>query len=226
MLDITRKGGSGATSRVSVRAVKGSSHTTDKILFVRRHMQALVQTPLKEAIISLKEEIEKLIQSEQQKTEERDQKHADHRDRQRNRFRPLRTLLEELVAAVEPNYIKSHILNDRVTIEIGRKEGDYFSADKRWEIQPDYGVRLTAEKGDSLVYEKPGFRVEERNYYHTPEFDVSEYTHTFETEQETAQYVIKQIAEQVAHYRYLESLTARYAERNKTPNHELEEDAL
>ncbi len=178
----------------------------------------------KGATVSLKDEIEKLIQQEQRKIEERDQRHAEHHERQRQRFQPLRALLEELVASVDSNHIESRIFDDHATIEVGKKKKDYFSAETTWEIEPNYGVTLSAEKGESLFYEQLGFHVEETSYFDAPESHVSERTHIFDTEQETAEYIIKHIAEKMAHYRYLDELAARRAKGAKSPNNELEED--
>lgn len=126
-----------------------------------------------EVIISLKDEIEKLIQQEQQKIKERDQKHMEYHERQRQRFQPLRALLEELVASVDSKHIESHIFDDHATLEIGEKKDDYFSAETRWEIEPNFDIRFRAEKSESLFNEQPGFRVEETNYYDAPEYDMS-----------------------------------------------------
>ncbi len=81
--------------------------------------------------------------------------------RQQQRFSLLRSLIEELVAAVDSNHIESRIFDDNATLEVGRKKNGYFSLATRWEIQPDYDVSFGAEKGESLFQEKPGFRVEE-----------------------------------------------------------------
>ena len=47
--------------------------------------------------MSLKDEIEKLVQSEQANLESRDEKRAEYSERQAQRFAPLRRVLEELV---------------------------------------------------------------------------------------------------------------------------------
>jgi hypothetical protein len=175
--------------------------------------------------MSLKDEIEKLIQSEQRKIDQRDQKHAEYHERHQQRFTPLRSLIEELVAAVDSNHIESRIFDDHATLGVGRKKNEYFSSETQWEIQPDYDVSFGVEKGQSLFQEKPGFRVEETNYYDAPEYDVIERTHRFATEQETAEYLIKQIAEKMAHYRHLAELVARHNKSVEPPNNGLEEDA-
>ena len=175
--------------------------------------------------MSLKDEIEKLIQSGQRKIEQRDQKHAEYHERQQQRFSPLRSLIQKLVVAVDSNHIESRIFDDHATLEVGRKKNAYFSSETRWEIQPDYDISFGAEKGESLFQEKPGFRVEETNYYDAPEYDVIERTLRFNTEQETAEYLIKQIAEKMAHFRHLADLATRRNKSAEPPNNGLEEDA-
>ena len=168
--------------------------------------------------MSLKDEIEKLLQQEQQRIEERDQRHVEYHERQRQRFQPLRILLEELVVSVDSKHIESRIFDDHATLEIGKKKEDCFSAETRWEIEPNFDVRFHSEKSENLFYEQPGFRVEETNYFELPEYDVSEHEHVFNTEQETAEYIIKKIVEKMPHYRHLDKLTAQRANDNKPPN--------
>lgn len=175
--------------------------------------------------MSLKDEIEKLIQQEQQKIEERDQGHMEYHERQRQRFRSLRSLLEELVSSVDSKHIESRIFDDHATLEVGEKKDDYFSAETRWEIEPNFDVSFQAENSESLFYEQPGFRVEETNYYEFPEYHVSEHKHVFNTEQETAEYIIKKIAEKMAHYRHLDKSAAQRANDNKPLNNGLEKDS-
>lgn len=141
--------------------------------------------------MSLKDEIEKLIQQEQQKIEESDQRNVEFRERQRQRFQSLRTLFKELVASVDSKHIESHIFDSYATLEVGERKGDHFSAETRWEVQPNFNFGF-----GRVEYEKSGFRMEETNYYHAPELDHSEskHEHIFDTEREIAEYIIKQIA--------------------------------
>ena len=88
--------------------------------------------------MSLKDELEKIIQAEQSKLAERDRKHADHRERQKDRFAPLRAVLEELVNSVESYYLSAYLSVDSATLDFkkssflhGNVPGIY------WSIQPD-----------------------------------------------------------------------------------------
>jgi hypothetical protein len=172
--------------------------------------------------VSLKDEIEKLIKQEEQKIEERDQRHLKYDERQRQNFQRLRALLEELVTSVDSKNINSNIFGNRAKLKIGKMKDGYFSAEIEWEIQPNFDISFQAEKGESLFYEKPGFRVEETIYFNFPEYDVSESKHIFNTEQETAEYIIKKIAEKIAHYRHLDKLVAERANNSKPPQNGIE----
>jgi hypothetical protein len=56
---------------------------------------------------SLKHEIEKLIKAERQKLESEDRERKREAGRRHVRFEPLRALLEELVAAIDPAHIRA-----------------------------------------------------------------------------------------------------------------------
>jgi len=145
--------------------------------------------------MSLKDEIEKLIQAEQEKIKSRDKQHADYQQRQRDRFVAMRAILKEITESIEPKYIESRIGDDSARIKIGR--------DAYWNIQPNYDIRFGAASEESLFYEKPGFKVEEKMYYVN---DMFEDIKTLSDENEVAEYLIKEITEKVAHYRHLEAL--------------------
>jgi hypothetical protein len=154
--------------------------------------------------VSLKDEIEKLIQAERQKLESRDRQRTEYHERQRQRFQPLKTLLTEVAASVEAEFIEPRISDDSAVIEIGRKKEGPLFTDIRWRIEPDFEV-------GSVFKPKDGFRVEETAYYRYPESDVSERTHRFEAERHVAEYLIAKIAEKVAFYRHLDNKSAAEA---------------
>jgi hypothetical protein len=153
--------------------------------------------------MSLKDEIEKLIQAEQEKIESRDKQHANYHQRQRERFVSMQAILKEIAESIGPKYLESRIGDDSARIEIGRKEKSYRSTDAYWNIEPNYHIRFGAASEEGLFYEKPGFKVEETVYYID---DMSEDSKIFSDESEVAEYLIKQITEKVAHYRHLEEL--------------------
>ena len=139
--------------------------------------------------MSLKDEIEKLILAEQQELERRDRKEADYYQRQRQRFVPLRAVLEEISKSVVPAYLQSEIGEYTATLEVGRKKGQHFSAEVRWCIEPNYEHGWDAEKRDFRWNEAAGFRVEETNCYQLPdpEYNIDECTRTFDSEEAVAE---------------------------------------
>ena len=145
--------------------------------------------------MGLKDEIEKIIRAEQEKLEAQDQADRDYDERQRDRFKPLRALLDELATSIDPAHLKASVGEASATIEVGKKKGDsaYFESDARWEIEPN----------NSLFEELPGFKVEETVYHYFPEFDTFEKTLNFDTEEQVMDYLVSKIAEKVAFYRYL-----------------------
>jgi hypothetical protein len=158
----------------------------------------------KEHKMGLKDEIEKLIRTEQDKLKNTEQKDREFYEHQRQRFIPMRAIIEEISKSIEPEYIRVSIQESDARIELGRKNSrDYFEEDVRWEIMPNYRW-LPLQKGESLRCGEPGFRVEERITFQYPNYDTSEHTYTFDNEQATAECLIKKIAEKVGFYRHLE----------------------
>jgi hypothetical protein len=158
--------------------------------------------------MSLKEEMEKIIRSEREKLKSQDRKDKEYWDCERERFRPMRALLEEVVGAVDPEHVEVKFSDQDATIEVGtrRPDSDCFEEDMRWKVRPNFGVRLNPQMGEGLFEEKPGFQVEETITCRSPEFDSREKTHTFSTESETVQFIIRKMAEKIAHYQHITSL--------------------
>ena len=159
----------------------------------------------------LKDEIERLIRAEQEKLDKSDQKTKEHSERQKQRFIPMRAIIEEISKSIEPEYIRVSISDSHAMIEVGRKKArDNFEDEIRWEIQPNYQTQVSSESG-VMYLEQPGFRVEERLIQYEPE--ILEHTYTFKDEQLTAEYLLKKIAEKVARYRHLEALVKSRAKK-------------
>ena len=158
-----------------------------------------------------KDEIEKLINVEQAKLEDLETKHVDYRQRQRDRFAPLRIILEEISASIDSKYLESRIDDYSAKITLGRIEKSYRSTDTSWRIEPNHGTNFQPKAGEILFYEEPGFIVEEYNSHID---DSSEKTEILLDEQAVSEYLIKKITEQVAQYRHLKSL----AEKRKKDN--------
>lgn len=159
--------------------------------------------------MTLKEEIEKLIRVEREKLEAREQKHTDYHGRQRERFVPVSTLLQQLSVSVEPDYLKLHLHDASAILELGRERDGYFRSQLRCTVEPNFAVQAGAAPGESLFREEPGFRLDETHYFHEPEYDTSERTVILSDEADLAEYLAQKIAEHVAHCRHLKSLAQR-----------------
>ncbi len=153
--------------------------------------------------MSLKDEIEKLIQDEQRKIRDRDRETKKYYSKLRECFAPLRKLLEQLVVSIEKPYIKSRIDDQKATLEVGREENGRFLADVRWEIEPHYSTD-TADHEESLS-QPVVFSIGETHYFRM-EDEVLENAERFDTDHAVVEYLMRCIAEKIAHYRHLQSL--------------------
>ncbi len=149
-----------------------------------------------------KDEIQKYIQTEMKKWEDYEVKNENFRIRQVENFQPIRTLLNDLVASIEPEYIKTNILDEHATIEVGN-EIDRSSCIS-WNIQPNFKAQESQEEyWDTNLWQnkvnvetEPGFKVQEKRG------DGEETKSEFGTENELINYFAQEIAKRVAYYRY------------------------
>ncbi|MBC8283059.1 MAG: hypothetical protein H8E32_04540 [Nitrospinae bacterium] len=149
-----------------------------------------------------KEKIQQLIQTETEKWEDHEIRNENFRVRQVDNFQPLSVLLNELVASIEPEYIKINILDDHATIEVGN-EIDRSSC-IRWTIQPNFKKSESKEEYWNIIrWQKKvnaeaesGFKVQEKRG------DDDEKNSEFGTENETIDYLAQEIAKRIAYYRY------------------------
>lgn len=152
--------------------------------------------------MSLKDEIEKIIQAERKKLEIRDQKSNEFRQRQKELFKPMVALLNEMKESFEQKYLEVKIYDDRARIKSGYLKGGLFNCQNQWTVQPNFRISVPIQIDEPLC-DEPGFKVEEinRESFGIPAF---EQTLTFETETDTIEYLIKEIARDVAENRHLE----------------------
>ena len=146
--------------------------------------------------MSLKDEIEKLIQAERNRLAALDEKRTESKEHQRQRFQVLRALLEEVAEAMDTEYLDIMFIDKIAYIRVGigaKAEGD---AD--WQIEPNY-------KGDweDGIYPLPGFRVlYSGNLYREKEL-------IFQTEEEVIQYILPKITKTVVYFEHLEERTGK-----------------
>ena len=85
-------------------------------------------------VMSLKDELDKSVRVERAKLETADRLDAEFPERQRQRFRALRALVEELGAVGDPRFLRTQIEDDGATVEVGRLKRDLssFVTDMQW----------------------------------------------------------------------------------------------
>ena len=153
--------------------------------------------------MSLKDEIEKRIQAEQEKLDVEDQRDKDFHERQSKRFKPLAILLKEVVNSVEKEFLDSEIIEYKAWVSVGIRGDEGFEVRTHWEVEQNFGSHTTHREDGILFYEEPGFRVEETVWL---KWDVQENKLTFDTEQELIEYLVKKISKEVASQRHLKEL--------------------
>ena len=158
--------------------------------------------------MSLKDEIEKLIQAEQQKLDIQGQEDKERLRRAEKRFRPLAALLKEVASSVEKEFLETIILAGNAIVKVGKRENELFYDSIAWEVYPEpavFGHQVNGGLGWILKEEngKASFIVNETTYYLE---GMNQKSFTFETEQEVIEYFIKKISKEVAHQRRLKKL--------------------
>ncbi len=153
--------------------------------------------------MSLKDEIEKLIQAEQEKLDEEDHRDKNFRERQSKRFKPLAILLKEVANSVEKEFLDAEIFEDKAWVSVGIRGDEGFDVRTHWEVEPNFGRYTTHREDGILFYVEPGFRVEETVWL---KWDVQENEFIFDTEQELIEYLVKKISKEVANQRHLKEL--------------------
>jgi hypothetical protein len=177
---------------------------------VLRYKLALGVSNRKATTMSLKDETEKLLDTEQPKLEGRDKKNAEYQQRRRQRFASLSAVLDEIFTSVDPKYLGSYIHNDSARIELGTIEKSHRSIDVMWNVEPNDSVRFGAAADEGLFREEPGFRVEETICYRNlPEGGPEKNTRIYEDEQAVSEYLTTEIAKWIARYGHSESQAAK-----------------
>ena len=156
--------------------------------------------------MSLKNEIQKLIENEQQKLEKNHRERQEAYAQEEKSFQRLRVLLEELVASIDSDHFESYILDYRAVLKIGRLQDDYFEVKQSWEISAKIDKGLESDETEHLPNTQRSFCVKETHHGRFPDYHDSDQYHSFSAEQETMEYIIKRISEQLAYYRHLDKL--------------------
>lgn len=168
-------------------------------------LRGLVPPSVGTKVMSLKDEIEKIIGAERTNLEIWHQKNAEYHLRQRARFAPMAAVLQEIAKSIEPIYLSTSITETRAVLEIGQQDRPNFTPDLRWEIEPNYGIDWRGESGHSEFHEEAGVRVTKTKYCYWPEYSEFRSEEIYEGEDRLAKDLIENIAKEVARYRHSQS---------------------
>lgn len=155
--------------------------------------------------MSLKEEIEKLIQIEQERLAVDEQKFAqqvkDYYDMQRDRFAPLAKVLKEVISSVDSTPIEVFFTDSWASIYIGRSLS--------WKIEPNYEYRFEAKRGECNHKAKEGFRLEETKYLvgdGMGDGEIQEKERIFDSQEPLLEYVISVLVKEEARQRHFKQM--------------------
>lgn len=139
--------------------------------------------------MSLKDEIEKIIQAERDKLRAKNLYQDEYNARQTARFQPLAAVFSELLDSIDSRFARGKVHMSHAIIEVGdtNAKGD-FSRELTWEIQPNYSI-----DGAMVFHEQPGFRVNETHYP-----DIYENRRVVPTEKAAVEAIAEKIGEKIA----------------------------
>ncbi len=166
--------------------------------------------------MSLKEELDKIIYTEQRYNEGRGRRPTASGNTMKNQLDEVRPLLTEFADAVDEEYVSIRITDTRVVIDVGdtRSDTDRFEIDGRWELAPNPEVRFLAEPGAEVFRPKPSFVVWKTLYLRPlaePD-NMSWDRMEFDSGIEAFQFVFQDVAKQIAHLVRLKEATGKARE--------------
>jgi hypothetical protein len=107
--------------------------------------------------MSLRNEVEKLIQIEREKIAARERKHDDYHSRQRERFAAIRPVLQELVDSIETGYIRARIDDDLARLDVGKNNDRCFETTSGGRFSQISGSALKPIRMGACFTKSPDF---------------------------------------------------------------------
>ena len=152
--------------------------------------------------MGMKDDIDKSVGMERAELERADRLDAEFPERQHQRFRQLRGLIEELSASVDARFLRVSIEDHAAMVEVGKvsPKTSSFVTDMQWQLAPNYSRHFSESSLDYLFREEPGFRVAETKCPRFPADAASTTILLFETEAEIVEHLIRAIAKRIALY--------------------------
>jgi hypothetical protein len=152
--------------------------------------------------MSLKDEIDKLISAERNALEKQAIESRTYHEKEKTHFLPLRAVLEDMIEAIDPAYLRIRLEDDRATIKMGARNDNNHDADLSWMIVSGWPDDLPEEQ--ELLEELRIFTViESRRNIVYPDSYITE-SCKIETAEEVVQYLLKKVAKQIAKYQQVE----------------------
>lgn len=152
--------------------------------------------------MGMKDDIDKSVGMERAELERADRLDAEFPERQQQRFRQLRGLIEELGASVDARFLRVSIEDHAAMVEVGKvsPKTSSFVTDMQWQLAPNYSRHFSESSLDYLFREEPGFRIAETKCPRFPADAASTTILLFETEAEIVEHLIRTIAKRIASY--------------------------
>ncbi len=167
--------------------------------------------------MGLREEIQNLIVSERQKLEAADKRKNEYWQEEEKRFAVMRAMLEEMIAAFDPSYVKAEIQAYTANISVGwnAPENGSFETKIQWKIAPHSTLKFDVAAGESWREFSQEFDVEETSYL---AYELRQNKRLFANEQELLEYLTRSIVQQVAGFEHVnaKTLSRRPAKSNET----------
>lgn len=167
--------------------------------------------------MGLREEIQHLIAAERQKLEAADGRKNEYWHEEEMHFAGLKSLLEQMIAAFDPAYVKAEIQAYTANISVGwnAPENGSFETKIQWKIAPHSALKFDVVAGESWREFSPEFDVEETSYL---AYELHQNKRLFANEQELLEYLTRSIAQQVAGFEHVnaKALSRRPAKSNET----------
>ena len=156
--------------------------------------------------MSLKDEIETLIQAEQVRLKVKEQRECEYLKTRCVRITALKEILREITSPIEPRYVEVDIDDDCARVRL-----HYHRTGLHWTIKPDSAANFGVESDDNLLESGNGFLLSEIIYHFDGKQSIKE--KNFDSLQLLVEYLVSQIVERAAQIRHWQSIAEAIMQR-------------
>jgi hypothetical protein len=143
--------------------------------------------------MTLKEEIDAIINQKQAALLKKNAESNIAHDRRIEKFAPMIALLKDIVASIDPQYIQAGYYSFQASISIGRLRDGHFNCMTRWEISGRREIKMRTLE----FFDLDGYTIHEESYYDEDPFLIELHTN-YPDESSVANYLINEISDYVA----------------------------